>query len=148
MNKEELEEFLKAKGARFELIYTRQPILSVAQAQEYFPIQSLSLSLVLKADKGFFALLPLAERGRVDFKMLKKLLGCKDVNLATEKQVIAQTGYEIGNVPLVGHGLPVIFDKKLLLHDYIYGGSGDKNYTLKINPQDLKMLSHVFMEFA
>ena len=46
-------------------------------------------------------------------------------------------------VPLVGLGLPLIFDKKLLCHDFVYGGPGDELVTLKIKPEDLMKANEI-----
>lgn len=55
------------------------------------------------------------------------------------------TGFEVGAMPLVGLALPVIFDDSLLKHDYVYGGTGDIYYTLKIAPADIKKLNTIML---
>lgn len=56
-------------------------------------------------------------------------------------------GYTIGNVPLVGIPLPHILDKNLFEHSFVYGGTGIKDYTLKISPYALEELNQVIAKF-
>ena len=57
--------------------------------------------------------------------------------MADRKKVEKQTGYPTGCIPLVGLEIPYVFDRKLLCHDFVYGGTGNEFLTLKINPEDL-----------
>ena len=45
--------------------------------------------------------------------------------------------------PLIGHGLPCIFDEKLLEFDSIFGGTGNEWVTLKISSKDVRRLNHI-----
>lgn len=74
---------------------------------------------------------------RIDLKKLTRDLDFSKIRLAEKSDILKVTGYEVGSVPLIGHDLPCLFDKKLLTFDYIYGGTGDKFHTLKIDPEDL-----------
>ena len=49
----------------------------------------------------------------------------------------------MGSIPLVGLGLPCLFDRKLLRHDYVYGGTGDELKTLKIAPEALLKVDEI-----
>lgn len=83
------------------------------------------------------------QNGRLDFEKLKIQLGFKKLKMADRKKVEKQTGYLIGCIPLVGLGISYIFDKKLLCHDFVYGGTGDELLTLKINPNDLIKVNEI-----
>ena len=83
------------------------------------------------------------QNGRLDFEKLKIQLGFEKLEMADRKKVEKQTGYLTGCIPLVGMGIPCVFDKKLLRHDFVYGGKGDELLTLKINPMDLLKVNEI-----
>nr|WP_280922256.1 YbaK/EbsC family protein [Ammoniphilus resinae] len=58
------------------------------------------------------------------------------------------TGFEVGSVPLVGLNLPFVIDKNLYHYPFIYGGTGERTCTLKINPQALEELNSVKLIFG
>ncbi|KSV66567.1 hypothetical protein N185_32385 [Sinorhizobium sp. GW3] len=74
---------------------------------------------------------------RLSYKKLKRLLGVKDISLASPEEVIAVTGTPVGSVSLVQVNIPVIFDTRLLEEKVIFGGCGVANATLEISPSDL-----------
>ena len=59
------------------------------------------------------------------------------IKIADEKVILDETGFTIGAIPIVGLLLPCIIDKKLFEFDFIYGGTGDQNHTLKIAPTEI-----------
>jgi Cys-tRNA(Pro)/Cys-tRNA(Cys) deacylase len=99
--------------------------------------------LILKTDKGFVALIVSGSCSKVNFEEIADILGCSKVKLASGKEVQKVTGYEVGSVPLIGLDLPCVIDKLLFLYDFIYGGTGHRTCTLKIEPQALKELNQV-----
>jgi len=78
----------------------------------------------------------------VDFGVIKKELNCKEAKLFPRKDLFNTTGFEAGHVPLVGLNLPCLIDKKLMEYPYVYGGIGNPDYTLKINPKDLQRINN------
>ena len=80
---------------------------------------------------------------RQDVSSIKTVLGYDVKGLADPKVVKQATGYEAGRIPLVGHNLPILFDKQLTIHDFIYGGTGDEFHTLKIRPEDVIRLNNM-----
>lgn len=99
--------------------------------------------MVVQTEKGWVAMMVSAERGRIDFKAMKPELGFQKLKRTAPEEIERVIGYRAGAVPLMGHGLPCVFDQRLLDCDYVYGGSGDACYTLKIAPEDVKRLSRV-----
>ena len=49
---------------------------------------------------------------------------------------------------VVGLNLPFIIDKNLYRYPFIYGGTGERTCTLKINPQALDELNSVQLIFG
>lgn len=143
----ELNDYLERNGVDFELIKQESPIISTQDAKKYFDIDLAAPALILQTEKGLVLLIISAKRGRLDFSKIAMDLGFSKMKLADKKKVQKSTGYAVGAIPLVGVELPCIFDDRLLQNDFIYGGSGDELYTLKISPKDVKRLNNVICSF-
>lgn len=137
MTLSELSDLLIQSEYDYEIIRHVEPILKTKDASRYFDYSKAAPVFIIKTEKGFYALIVSNQYDRLDFKKLAPDLGFSKVKLAEKSDVLKITGYEVGAVPLIGHNLPCLFDKKLLTFDYIYGGTGDKFHTLKINPEDV-----------
>ncbi|SFD20351.1 Cys-tRNA(Pro) deacylase, prolyl-tRNA editing enzyme YbaK/EbsC [Bacillus sp. 491mf] len=144
-----LQEILEKSKFLFELIPNDKPILSVQDGADYFGIEvgQTAPSLILKTDKGFFALVISGSRGKVNFEEIADILGCNKVKLASPKEVQKVTGFEVGSVSMVGLDLPCVIDKRLFHYDFIYGGIGQSTFTLKIEPEALNELNQVIAIF-
>lgn len=140
---EELAQYLQQNDSNFELIAHLEPIRSTQDAEQYFDIKKAAPTLILQTNLGLTAFIASSQRGRIDLSSLKQGFGYTKLKMADKKDVLDLTGYPPGAIPLIGHGLPCIFDKSLLALDYIYGGSGDEVHTLKIAPADVFRLNHV-----
>ncbi|WP_277472064.1 MULTISPECIES: YbaK/EbsC family protein [unclassified Paenibacillus] len=135
-----LTKLLTEKKADFEILNHDKPIYTLSDASLYFDVAYAVPNLILNTDKGFYSLLISGSRGRADLDSLKEILHCSSVTLANKKQVMDQTGYKPGELPLIGLSIPYVFDRLLLQHPFVYGGLGNPLSTLKINPYDLKKL--------
>lgn len=143
---QELENLLNAAGADFQLIRQEVPILSAADAGPYYDVQKAAPTFILQSDRGLIACILSAGRGRMDFAAMRQRFGFSGLKMADRKKALRETGYQVGAIPLIGHGLDCIFDNMLLQYDYIYGGTGDPLVTLKIRPRDVKALNRVIGE--
>ncbi len=146
MTIEELRIWLNNSDVDFEILPNEKPVLSVNDALGFYEICETAPTLIIKSEKGYFALLLSGDRGRIDFKQIKKILQCKKVRMASADEVFETIGFEVGSVPLVGHHLPSVLDLHLLNYPYVYGGVGNANFTLKINPQDLIKVNDIVAE--
>jgi prolyl-tRNA editing enzyme YbaK/EbsC (Cys-tRNA(Pro) deacylase) len=77
------------------------------------------------------------------FKEVKHVLNCKNVRMTTKDEVKLITGFSVGNVPMFGILLSYIVDKRLLKFSFVYGGLGEENTTLKVDPNALLKLNKV-----
>lgn len=136
-------DLLNSYNITFEIIHTNRPILTINDAKEYFEISQTAPVLIVKTEKGYFALIIAGNRGKLNFQEIKMTIRCEKMKLASKNEVLKITGFEVGNVPLVGHGLPCILDSNLLLQPFIYGGAGEANCTLKIAPRDLEKVNKI-----
>ncbi|SHH54795.1 Cys-tRNA(Pro) deacylase, prolyl-tRNA editing enzyme YbaK/EbsC [Anaerosphaera aminiphila DSM 21120] len=139
---ENLNIYLTDKHADFKIIKHKNPILSLQDAKQYFDIDKSAPVLILESESKLLSLITTSTE-RIDFKKLNIYLNLSKLKFADKTIVEENTGYKIGSIPLVGLNLPCIFDERLLKYDYIFGGTGNELYTLKINPKDVKKLNNV-----
>lgn len=146
---EELQEILEKSKYTYEIIQHEKPILSKQDGTKYFGIEvgQTAPALILNSNKGFFVLIVSGSRSKVNFEKIADILGCSKVKLASSEEVQKVTGFQVGSVPMVGIDLPCVIDKRLFRYDFIYGGSGQSTFTLKIEPQALNELNHVIVTF-
>jgi len=136
-------ELLRSRAIVFEIIEQDKPIITLTDAARYFPIEKAVPTLVAQTDRGLVALFVSSSYGKVDFSLLKDQFKFQKMKMADRKQIVVQTGYEVGAIPLVGLTIPCIMDKKLFQYDFVYGGTGNPMFTLKIAPNSIASLNNV-----
>ncbi|WP_410771951.1 aminoacyl-tRNA deacylase [Fontibacillus sp. BL9] len=142
---EKLVHFLQENQAKYEIISHERPIASAQDGADLFGIElgQTAPALIVKGDDGYAALIISGDYGRVDFAEVAQKAGLEKLKLAKPREVVEATGFSIGSVPLIGHGLPVILDSKLFRYEWIFGGTGVPEVTLKINPSEVERLNRV-----
>ena len=143
----ELKAVLDAAECRYEVIQQDKPILSATDAEGIYPVEKSAPTFVLQSEQGLIGCIVSMQNGRLDFERLKAQFGFEKLKMADRKKIEKETGYSVGSVPLVALGLPIIFDKKLLYHDFVYGGTGNELLTLKIKPEDLIRVNEIIGAF-
>ncbi len=143
----EMLEILESANIEYELIRQDKPILSALDAEGYYSVEKSAPTFVLETENGLIGCITSLQNGRLDFEKMKDLFGFKKLKMADRKKIKSKTGYEVGSIPLVGLGLPCLFDKKLLCHDFVYGGTGDELLTLKIAPETLLKVNEIIGTF-
>lgn len=141
----QIEKLLQENNIEYELINHEKEICSSKQGAEYFNIDigQTAPTLIIKTDRGYFAVIISGKRKKLDFKLIEELLECEEIRMATRKEVEEVTGYTAGRVPLVNRSIESILDKQLLQYSEIYGGTGNANITLKVNPEALIKLNKI-----
>ncbi len=139
----ELKAVLDAAECRYEIIQQDRSILSATDAEGIYPTEKAAPTFVLQTEYGLIGCIVSMQNGRLDFEKLKAQFGFKKMKMADKKKIEKETGYSVGAVPLVGLGLPLILDKKLLCHDFVYGGTGNELLTLKVKPDDLAKVNEI-----
>jgi Cys-tRNA(Pro)/Cys-tRNA(Cys) deacylase len=142
-----LRDLLSDQNADFEIIEHDIAIKSKKDAMGYFNIEETVPTLIIQTENGFYALIISGERDKVDFELIKKLLGCTKLRMADKVEIVKRFNVEPGQVPLIGHNLPCIIDNLIFKHRYVYGGTGDWFHTLKIRPEDLVKANKVVLYF-
>ncbi|HLI46199.1 MAG TPA: aminoacyl-tRNA deacylase [Geobacterales bacterium] len=140
---DDLERYLKEKGVEYEL-KIHEDTYSAFKASQVLgvSIDDIIKSLVFINEKNEAILVIVLGNKRVNQSRLAKMLGFKDLRLARPDEVLAQTGYEVGGVPPVGHikKLKCYIDENVIKKIYVFGGGGKVNATLKIKTQDILKL--------
>jgi len=142
-----LREKLENQNSNFEIIHHEKPIKSRSDALDFFSLEEMVPTLIVKADMDFYALIISGGREHIDFEMVKKLLACHKIRMANRQEILDKFGMETGHIPLIGHELPCIIDNRIFKNEYVYGGTGDLYHTLKINPNDLAKANRVALQF-
>ncbi|TBL81353.1 aminoacyl-tRNA deacylase [Paenibacillus thalictri] len=137
--------YLRENQILYEIIEHDVTLRSAQEGAAYFGIEmgQTAPTLILKSDTEYFAMIVSGDYGHIDFEQMKDRLRCDQLKLAKPKEVEQATGFAIGAVPLVGHGLPVVMDRQLYRYAHIYGGTGYANSTLKLAPGDVEKLNRV-----
>lgn len=84
-------------------------------------------------------------RHRIDQDKVCEALDCAEGRQASPDEVRAATGFPIGGVPPIGHGLPVVFDTALLDYEVVYAAGGDGNTLFEVAPRQLAGCVHALV---
>ena len=131
---EGLASLLDRHNAHYEIFRHENCVETAEEAAEYFAAEFAVPVFILKSEKGCFAVLKAKNSGTLSLKERSRYLNVLHLEITPPDEIPEATGFMAGTVPLIGHGLPTIFDKTLLRHEYIYGATGDPFHTLKIPP--------------
>lgn len=142
---ENVRKILEEQRISFDIIRHKQPIRTAKEGAHALGIDigQTAPALVLKADGEYVVLIISGARGRIDLEAAARMLGCSKLELASRLEAREATGYEAGAIPLIGHTLPCLVDKLLYQYTCIYGGTGEPDSTLKLDPRDLSKVNHV-----
>ena len=98
----EIIKVLDESGCCYEIIEQDKPILSVLDAESFYPVEKSAPTFVLQTENGLIGCITSMQNGRLNFEKLKTQLGLEKIKMADRKKVEKQTGYLIGCIPLVG----------------------------------------------
>jgi prolyl-tRNA editing enzyme YbaK/EbsC (Cys-tRNA(Pro) deacylase) len=108
------------------------------------PQGSIVKSLIFMAD-GVPLLVLVAGDRRADLKRLRSELGLskKRIRIATHEEVLAETGFEVGGVPPVGHRLPLrtLVDASLARFEMLWAAAGSGHAVFPIAYKQLLALT-------
>ncbi|ACA44796.1 hypothetical protein FDC22_05605 [Clostridium botulinum] len=139
-----LKTILQEKEVQYKNIQHEKQIRTAREGAYYFGIEigQTAPTLVVKSEKGYFAMIVSGSRGRVNLEKVSRIIGCNELKMANPKEVRQITGYTAGSVSLV-LSLPCILDRELFRYPFIYGGTGEPASTLKLAPNDLEKINQV-----
>ena len=152
MNEEQIEtpvtRELHARGIPFRLFRHTSQLHSLEQAAQergQRPHQVVrSILFRLAADQ--FVMVLAAGPDQISWPALRQHLGVSRISMASEEEVLAQTGYVRGSVSPFGlpepvdpaHRLHILIDESILDEDEISLGSGVRNTAVILRSADLR----------
>lgn len=137
-----LKQLLDAEGVDYTLISHPQTLASAEDGAEsgLGTLAEMAPTFMLKTEQGWlFA--TISGESKLIYKKIKKQFGLKDVSLAHPDVVLEVTGAVVGTVCLINPGHKSILDERVFNHEFIYGGCGVPQHTLKIRPADLARIT-------
>ena len=136
---------LESSGVEYELIHHEPHLCSAADGAAFFGIDpgQTAPTLIAETDHGYVSIIFSGSRSHLDFKQAAAIIGSAKFQLARRNKLREITGFDAGDMPMVGLNMPVLFDKRLFQYSFVYGGAGLPNRTLKIAPLLLTRLNKV-----
>ena len=133
-------------GLELELKTLDQSTATVAEAAAALGVEpgQIAKSIVFVMD-GEPVVVVASGRHRIDGDKVCEALDCAEGRQASADEVRAATGFAIGGVPPIGHGLPVVFDTALLEYDVVYAAGGDGNTLFEVAPRSLAGCLHALV---
>ena len=141
-----VKEAARELGLAVELKTLDDSTATVAQAASALGVQEgqIAKSIVFVMD-GEPVVVVASGRHRIDREKVCVALDCAEGRMASSDEVRAATGFPIGGVPPIGHGLPVVFDTALMEYDAIYAAGGDGNTLFEVAPRELAGCLHALV---
>ncbi len=93
-------------------------------------------TLIMKGDGRFLAVVIRGDC-KIDFKKVKKALRINDLRFASPEEFIQFTGLPVGAARVYTPGAETLIDLKVLDQEYLMGGSGRFDCTIKYKTSDL-----------
>ena len=96
-------------------------------------------SLLIRLNQSDYALVLVAGPQQIPWKTLRRELGQRRLTLASEEEVLAQSGYQLGAVTPFGlpHPIPIYIEASVLQHKQLSLGSGRRGSAILIDSADL-----------
>lgn len=141
-----VKEAARELGLDVELTTLGNSTATVADAANAMGVETgqIAKSIVFVMD-GEPVVVVASGRHRIDQGKVCEALDCAEVRMASADEVRAATGFPIGGVPPIGHGLPVVFDAALLDYELIYAAGGDGNTLFGVAPRKLAGCVHALV---
>ena len=141
-----VKEAARELGLEVHLKTLDESTATVAQAAAALGVEQgqIAKSIVFVMD-GEPVVVVASGRHRIDQDKVCEALDCAEGRQASADEVRAATGFPIGGVPPIGHGLPVIFDSALLDYDVVYAAGGDPNTLFEVAPRQLAGCVHALV---
>jgi prolyl-tRNA editing enzyme YbaK/EbsC (Cys-tRNA(Pro) deacylase) len=141
-----VKEAARELGLHIELRTLDNSTATVAEAAAALGVEEgqIAKSIVFVMD-GEPVVVVASGRHRIDRDKVCDALDCAEGRMASADEVRAGTGFPIGGVPPIGHGLPVVFDTALLDYEVIYAAGGDGNTLFEVAPRELAGAVHALV---
>lgn len=141
-----VKEAARDAGLQVELKTLKESTATVAEAAAAIGCEpgQIAKSIVFVMD-GEPVVVVASGQHRIDREKVCEALDCAEGRQASADEVRAATGFPIGGIPPIGHGLPVVFDTALMEYEVIYAAGGDGNTLFEVAPRDLAGCVHALV---
>jgi Cys-tRNA(Pro)/Cys-tRNA(Cys) deacylase len=135
-------EYLREKGIPFDIKTfpedTEKGSLSIARVLGVDP-RTVVKTLVLKGSSKKFYICLTGGDSTLDFDLLKRATGERDIAMASPKEILEQTGFRVGAIPpfAIKNELPVFIDETLAQCETLYVGAGRFGNEILLSPDNL-----------
>jgi Cys-tRNA(Pro)/Cys-tRNA(Cys) deacylase len=141
-------EYLQSKGIPFRLFHHPGPIHNLEQAAQergQSPDQVVR-SLLFRLGEGKFAMVLVAGDRQISWPVLRKHLGQSRLTLASQEEVLAATGYQLGAVAPFGlpQPIPILVDESVFAQEVISLGSGVRGTAVILSTSDFLSALHTY----
>lgn len=138
MTVEELKNFLERKNIDSNFFEFSEPTLTVEDAARQLEVEPKKIvkSLVFKDKKNNPILAIVPGNAEADEEKLSEIHGQK-INIAKAREVEEFSGYKVGEVPPVSHGLKTFIDSKIMEFDKVIAGGGSTHTLVELSPEDI-----------
>ncbi|MEM4230489.1 MAG: YbaK/EbsC family protein [Candidatus Pacearchaeota archaeon] len=144
----ELREYLEQGKIWYKFIDKPETIHTAEAAEKTgIELKRVTKSLVLldQDKKPVLAIIP--GDSKLSFSKVKKAANAKKIRLVPSEEAENYSGYLPGATPMVCHKvrMKVIFDKKLLQYESIYGGGGERTKLIELKTTDVIRLNEAIV---
>ncbi|WP_448578529.1 aminoacyl-tRNA deacylase [Thermosphaera sp.] len=139
---ESLKRLLEEKGVWHRLYEFPEHTITVEAAVKQLGVDPgrIIKTLVLVDEEGNPLVAIIPGNKRLSLDKLSSITG-KRLRLAKAREVEKATGYPVGAVPPVGHGLKTYVDREVLNNEAVIGGGGSTHSLLELKTKDLLALT-------
>lgn len=92
-------------------------------------------TMIMRADNKYIAVIR-RDDCRIDFKKIKQIIGA-NVRMATPDEFTTLTGLPLGAARVYNPGLTTYIDEKVFEKEFLIGGSGSFNCSIRYRTKDL-----------
>jgi prolyl-tRNA editing enzyme YbaK/EbsC (Cys-tRNA(Pro) deacylase) len=142
LNQADLQVFIDTNELQATILPLSQSTATVDEAAQALGVHTDQIIKSLVFVVGAKPLLAINNGlARIDRKKLGAALevGRRKVKFADPDQALVITGFAVGSMPPFGHRQPLrtLVDRRVLLHEAVYGGGGDGDTMLRLTPTEL-----------
>lgn len=124
-------------------VYTHTGMVrSIEQAAEERnqDVNQVIRSIVFRISEGEYAMVLIAGKSQISWKALRQHFNTSRLTMASPKEVLAVTGYQVGTVSPFGLKQPILIiaDRNIFHPPAVSLGSGVPNTAILIRTEDLK----------
>lgn len=137
-----LKRFLKENEVNAKFYEFSEPTLTVEDSARQLEVkpEKIVKSLVFKDQENNPLLAIVSGNKEVDENKLSKVQE-SGIQMAKAREVEQFTGYKVGEVPPINHGLKTYMDEKILNFDTVIAGGGSTHTLIEIDPYDIKQIT-------